>query len=307
MEIHPLLKPFMLYVCLSLGLVTLSLIRGLQYRLVLLFVGTLIVALFFDFTWLSFTYMSALILVLIAESRFPRQALRRSPSETLTMAVYVLLKRLGGPLALMTLMLVDLHGWSAPWGLSANQCPIWLQSVVALLALDGKQYWLHRGQHRFSVWWKFHRVHHLSTELSAIAHGRTHLIEFVFVQVLSNFLLAKLLGLDSMALLYGYAYPALLISAIWAHANVDVPRGRMPLWAYVISSPNIHGAHHLKTGDRTNFGEILVLWDVIFGTFAVPTEHQRAWQDFGVAGAHPPAGLWREQIFETRDDGSAIQ
>ena len=259
------------------------------------FTATLLIALRFDFSWVNFVYIAAAVGIFIAEEVAPRNSQVGTEPETIHSAAYAILKRVGGPIALTILVYSGISSWRPPWGLSSLGTPVWIQGLVILVVLDFKQYWLHRGQHQFSIWWRFHRVHHYSKHMSAVAHGRTHLVELAVVQILSSFVIVSLLGIDHRAVLYGFILPGSLIAGLWSHANLDVPR-RKSLWMYVIGNPNAHALHHTQVDDRRNYGEILLVWDVIFGTFKSPVTYRDQLRDYGVRGHVPTHSIVKEQL-----------
>src|SRR5262249_52429800 len=157
------------------------------------------------------------------------------------------------------------------------------------------QYWIHRGQHAFYYWWRLHRIHHIAEHMSAVAHGRTHLLEFTFIQVLSKLLVVSLLGFDPIAVAVGFLGPELLISSLWSHANLDFPKRHIPLLNW-IASPNSHALHHTKLYDRYNYSEILVVWDKLFGTYKDPIKDRADIRDFGVDGHAPSRSIIKEQL-----------
>jgi sterol desaturase/sphingolipid hydroxylase (fatty acid hydroxylase superfamily) len=83
---------------------------------------------------------------------------------------------------------------------------------------------------------------------------------------------------------------------MWAHANIDFPRRRLPWLATFVTSPNAHALHHTKRDDRRNFGEILLVWDRLFGTYQCPVAARDQLGNYGVAGHVPSHSLWKEQL-----------
>jgi len=242
-------------------------------------------------------HAAALALALALEVRYPRTRYAdEAAGEWLLNGGYLILKRIGGPIVVLMIAAVGLQ--RAPWGLAARGVPVWAQSIVALVAVDLLRYWLHRWKHHVWWWWPFHRVHHLNENLTAIEHARMHLVEYVIAQAGASSLLLAALGIEPAAVLYGFALPAGVIAGVVSHANLDFPRTRVPWWAYVVATPNVHAVHHDKDGMNHNFGEVLVIWDVLFGTWKSPVEVGRAF-DFGVHGMRAADTVLREQLLLT--------
>jgi sterol desaturase/sphingolipid hydroxylase (fatty acid hydroxylase superfamily) len=242
-------------------------------------------------------HAAALAIAVVLEARYPRTRYDDAAAgEWLLNGGYLILKRIGGPVIVLMIVATGLQ--HVPWGLSAHGVPVWAQSLVALVAVDLKRYWFHRWKHHFRWWWPFHRVHHLNENLCAIEHARMHLVEYVIAQAGASSLLLAALGIEPLAVLYGFALPAGLIAGVLSHANLDFPRGPLPWWAYVISTPNVHAVHHDKDGMNHNFGEVFVIWDVLFGTWKSPVAIGREF-DFGVHGMRAADGVIREQLLFT--------
>ena len=86
----------------------------------------------------------------------------------------------------------------------------------------------------------------------------------------------------------------IMVSAITAfvgiltHANVEM---RCGILSYVFNTPELHRWHHSKVlaeGNR-NYGENLMLFDQLFGTFFLPSRRPPA--DIGIRYPMPPTFL----------------
>ena len=143
--------------------------------------------------------------------------------------------------------------------------PLLLQAGAGLLAAEFGLYWAHRLSHEWPLLWRFHAVHHSVRRLWLVNTGRFHFVDSN-LSVLASvpFLLASGISFDAI----------ILVSAITAyigvltHCNVETRCG--PL-SYVFNTPNLHRWHHsmnLEEGNR-NYGQNLVLWDQLFGTFFI--------------------------------------
>lgn len=141
-----------------------------------------------------------------------------------------------------------------------------IQVLLGLVIIEFGLYWAHRLSHEWPVLWRFHAIHHSVRRLWFFNTGRFHIV---------NSLISMLLGLP---LLYLAGAPGMVItwvSAITAfigmltHCNVDMHCRRL---SYVFNTPVLHRWHHrpnTEEGD-TNYGENLVLFDQLFGTFYHP-------------------------------------
>lgn len=211
----------------------------------------------------------AILALFLAERLVPRVKIDLLGEESRLNAIYTFANGAMGPLA-FTIVYVTLYlPYPQTWGLRSHHVPVWIQGIGVLLLLDFMRYWRHRFQHQYDWWWKFHEVHHSSREINWLAGGRAHLFEGLVLSLGHNVVI-YLLDVDLSALLFGFALPYTVVAFIFAHANLDFPRaGRpLPFWAYVITTPTTHAAHHRADTDKVlYFGAILTIWDVIFGTF----------------------------------------
>ena len=80
-----------------------------------------------------------------------------------------------------------------------KELPLAAQVVILSLASDFAIYLIHRFQHFSPFYWKWHKLHHSSKELSSIATFRTHIVEFAFVQAGARLLIAFFLGMSEEA------------------------------------------------------------------------------------------------------------
>jgi len=146
----------------------------------------------------------------------------------------------------------------------AGQPLLW-QAAAGLLAAEFGLYWAHRFSHEWPLLWRFHAVHHSVRRLWLVNTGRFHFVDSN-LSVLASvpFLLVTGISMDAI----------ILVSAITAyigiltHCNVDT---RCGVLSWFFNTPNLHRWHHstrLEEGNN-NYGQNLVLWDQLFGTFFI--------------------------------------
>lgn len=121
----------------------------------------------------------------------------------------------------------------------------------------------HLIQHKWSLLWRFHAVHHVQPELNMFTAARHHFVEYALSPI-ATFLPFIVLGLDQLA-----PITALVVAREWharlVHANVRSDFG--PL-RYVFVTPQSHRIHH-STDPRhfdRNLGAVFSVWDRIFRT-----------------------------------------
>lgn len=138
--------------------------------------------------------------------------------------------------------------------------------LVGVVLLDFSAYVVHVLMHKVHWMWRYHRVHHSDPFVDVTTAYRQHPGETVF-RFAFTAAPALLLGVSPAAIA---AYRTLSgISAVLEHANVRLPEWLDRIWRTVLVSPVLHKVHHSRVATETNsnYGNILSLFDRVFGTF----------------------------------------
>ncbi len=169
-----------------------------------------------------------------------------------------------------------------------------LQLAVFIVLADILGYWSHRAFHQVGQLWKFHAIHHSSTELDWLSSVRVHPVNDAAQHVVTAVPLL-LLGF-SPGVVAAYV-PFLTLYAIMLHANVTWSFG--PL-RYVIASPTFHRWHHTteQEGIDKNFAGLFPWIDWAFGTLYFPKGVQPT--RFGVLGTKVPESLLAQLAYPFR-------
>ncbi|MCB0441383.1 MAG: sterol desaturase family protein [Alteromonas sp.] len=147
------------------------------------------------------------------------------------------------------------------------ESPIWIKLIVSLLALDLiAQYGVHFLLHKVRWMWRLHIVHHSDKYVDVTTGTRHHPFDFVLREI---FALITVIIMGMPVSFYFFYRMLSVLFTYWTHANI-----KFPLWldkslSYIIVTPNLHKFHHhyqLPWTD-TNYGNILSIWDRLFGTF----------------------------------------
>lgn len=142
--------------------------------------------------------------------------------------------------------------------------PVWLQFLVVLIMTDFLAYWSHRISHRVECLWEAHKYHHAATEFTVLTGNRVHALEDGF---------RYLFAVVPLALLGTPVETYLVVNAVTK--GIDLLQHSMMPWTYgwvgrwLVYSPVGHRIHHspLKEHWDRNFGDLLVIWDRLFGTW----------------------------------------
>lgn len=172
------------------------------------------------------------------------------------------------PVALMAVMHTHLALWSLAggWG--------W---VAAFVLYDLAWYVDHRIGHRTGLFWAMHQVHHSSREFNMTVASRGFLLDATML-TRPAFYLLPILGVSPLQFIV-----VKIVTNVWGIAQHTRLVGRLPVLDALLATPSNHRVHH-GTDDiyiDKNYGEVLIIWDRIFGTW----QPERHLPTFGVL--HP--------------------
>ena len=174
-----------------------------------------------------------------------------------------------------------------PW---PHDWPLVCQVTLGLAVLEFALYWAHRIAHEWLPLWYFHAVHHNAPRLWAVNNSRFHFIDAA-KSVLPGIALLVALGAPMGVLTWLSAIGAYI--GILTHCNVAMRFGALSL---IFNTPELHRWHHskdLREGNR-NYGESLMIWDWVFGTWFNAARRPPA--DIGVPDAIPPQ-FWAQVLW----------
>jgi sterol desaturase/sphingolipid hydroxylase (fatty acid hydroxylase superfamily) len=160
----------------------------------------------------------------------------------------------------------------------------WSQAAFYLLASDFLMYWIHRTFHGASLW-RYHAIHHSAEDVDWTTAYRFHPINICLDTYLADVIMLYL-GVAPAVLLF--LVPFQTMSSLFVHANLNWTLG--PL-RYVLATPVFHRWHHTlpDQGGNSNFASTFAFWDVLFGTFYMPSGRLPA--RYGVDDPQFPAGF----------------
>ncbi len=148
--------------------------------------------------------------------------------------------------------------WPAQW-------PLLTQFALALVVVEAVSYGIHRFLHRSRLW-PLHAVHHCSPRMYFLLALRKHPLQ-AFITYGGRLSVLWLLGIpaDTLTLLLVFTGANSYVQ----HANIELRTG--PL-GWVFATPELHRLHHSRRESEldTNFGDVLIIWDIVFGTRRQP-------------------------------------
>lgn len=145
--------------------------------------------------------------------------------------------------------------------------PVWAELILAIMALDLiAQYFVHYLLHKVKWMWRLHLVHHSDTHVDATTGTRHHPFDFV---IRESFALFAVIIMGMPVGFYLFYRILSVFFTYFTHANIKLPGKLDKVLSYLIVTPNMHKFHHhyqLPWTD-SNYGNMLSIWDRIFGTF----------------------------------------
>jgi alkylglycerol monooxygenase len=159
--------------------------------------------------------------------------------------------------------------------------------VLLFLFTDLMWYWYHRFGHVVNLFWSVHVVHHQSDDFNFTVSARITVLQAtarcLFWAVLP--IIGFPAEMITVLLLIHGTYP------FFTHTQLV---GKLGWLEYIFVTPSHHRVHHSSNEaylDK-NYGDVLIIWDKLFGTFAKETEtpvygltkplnsHSFLWQHF---------------------------
>ncbi len=148
--------------------------------------------------------------------------------------------------------------------------PVWVLWLVTFVMIDLVFYIYHRISHRVNFLWAIHMSHHSSEEMNFAVSFRQ--AWFGPISKLPFFMILPLLGFDPTIIAV-----AGVISTLWGIVGHTQIVGKLGPIEWVFNTPSHHRVHHGSNAQYIdkNFGNLLIIWDRMFGTFEPEEESVR--------------------------------
>ncbi len=143
----------------------------------------------------------------------------------------------------------------------------WFTFILLLLGVDLIFYWVHRWGHSLNIMWAAHSPHHSAEEMNFMVALRASV-----TQRLCSFLFFWPLALIGFTPFDIYMMAGLHLFIAFLHHTEFI--GKLGWFEKYFTTPSHHRVHHgvnFKYLDK-NFGEFLIIWDKMFGTFEEETD-----------------------------------
>ena len=144
----------------------------------------------------------------------------------------------------------------------ANVIPLWAMWLMTFILIDFVFYIYHRFSHRVRFLWAIHMSHHSSEEMNFAVSMRQAWLGPI--SKIPFFIVLPLLGLDPTIIAV-----AGVISTLWGVVGHTQIVGKLGPLEWILNTPSHHRVHHGANAEYIdkNYGNLLIIWDRIFGTF----------------------------------------
>ena len=140
--------------------------------------------------------------------------------------------------------------------------PAWMVWILSFVMIDFVYYWYHRCSHRVRFLWAVHMNHHSSEEMNFTVSLRQ--AWFGSLTKVPFFIFMPLLGFDPLiTAIAGVA------STLWGVVGHTQWIRKLGPIEYIFVTPSSHRVHHGSNEEYLdkNYGNLLIIWDRLFGTF----------------------------------------
>ena len=140
--------------------------------------------------------------------------------------------------------------------------PLWGMWLLTFVLIDFVFYIYHRMSHRMRFLWAIHMSHHSSEEMNFAVSFRQ--AWFGPISKIPFFISLPLIGLDPTIIAV-----AGVMSTLWGIVGHTQIVGKLGPLELVFNTPSHHRVHHgsNKQYIDKNYGNLLIIWDRMFGTF----------------------------------------
>ncbi len=174
----------------------------------------------------------------------------------------------------------------------------WWTFILLLIGVDFIFYWVHRWGHALNIMWAAHSPHHSAEEMNFFVALRASV-----TQRLCSFLFFWPLALIGFRPFDIYMMAGIHLFIAFLHHTEFI--GKLGWFEKYFTTPSHHRVHHgvnFAYLDK-NFGEFLIVWDKMFGTFAEEEEkvvygiydHPQSWNPIRI-NFHFYLVLWRYAV-----------
>ncbi len=192
--------------------------------------------------------------------------------------------------------------------------PVAVEFCVALLLFDWSFYWWHLANHRVSLLWRFHSVHHVDPDLDVTTAFRFHAFEIGFSAAFRAGQVVLIGPAAWMCFIYELVFQG---NTLFHHSNVKLPLRVERGLNWVFVTPRMHGIHHSYFHRETdsNYSTVFSWWDRLHRSLRLDVRQREI--EAGVPGYSLPEDNrpWRllsmpfrrQRAYWQRPDGTVME
>lgn len=203
-------------------------------------------------------------LLLVLEKRRPYLefcARRLRISLSTNAAAFVFNNILMGALSVSSLLAIAAH--HSQHGLLSSMTDGPAKWIASFTLFDFAVFLWHFLTHKSEALWRLHKVHHSDKTFHVSTGLRFHVFEQL-IEVFAKCVAAVVIGVTAPVV--AACEILRMFFVLFHHANIMIPGEK---WlSYLIITPSLHRVHHstLRSEHDSNYGIVLAIWDIIFGT-----------------------------------------
>ena len=154
---------------------------------------------------------------------------------------------------------------NAPFGLVHLVESSVAQFILAFLLMDLTFYWWHVANHRLTVLWRFHNVHHIDPDLDVSTAFRFHFGE---VGLSAGFRVVQIAAIGLPLWMFAAYELVFQANTLFHHSNLRLPIRLERVLNLVLVTPRMHGIHHSHVRHETNsnYSVVFSWWDRLHRT-----------------------------------------
>ena len=159
----------------------------------------------------------------------------------------------------------SLHHFGLLYYFHIDKNPV-LLFLATFVLLDFGEYIYHVIMHKVKTLWRFHLVHHSDYMVDISTTLREHPGENI-IRLSFTLIWVFVSGAVFWAILLRQIIQ--VFSTLFAHINYRLPERLDNIIGLIFITPNLHQVHHHYKRPYTdsNYGDVLSIWDRMFGTF----------------------------------------
>ncbi len=160
-----------------------------------------------------------------------------------------------------------------------------LQLFLAIFLADFGLYFVHKWMHLSPIGWKIHKIHHSATYLHLWTASRSHFLNMM-ITYMCEIQVLLFLGIPQKILVLWTVFVSL--NGLFEHCNTNIKLG---ILNHLFVTSDVHRVHHSLEFNHLNknFGNAVVIWDKIFGTFLLS---EKPVIRVGIDGPSIPENYW---------------